>query len=96
MARSSLMVDTGDLRSLFTTLGAVKAAFEAGGDGIDDADACGHPGLAQRVRSFAAGWDDSRRQLAEAIGDLGASALGIADGFDAADADLAASLAGED
>jgi hypothetical protein len=96
MARSSLKVDTRDLRSLSTALGEVKAAFEAGGDGIDDAEACGHAGLVQRVRSFATGWNDSRRQLAEAIGDLGTSALGIADGFDEADAELTAAVAGDD
>ncbi|TWX38701.1 hypothetical protein ES689_08800 [Frigoribacterium sp. ACAM 257] len=96
MARSSLTVDTEDLRSLFATLGEVKSAFESGRDCVDDADACGHAGLVQRVRSFSTGWDDTRRRLAEAIGDLGTSARGIADGFDDADAELAASLAGDD
>jgi hypothetical protein len=95
MARSSLTVDTVDLRSLFSTLGEVKAAFEAGGDGTDDADACGHAGLVQRVRSFSTQWNDKRRQLAEAIGDLGTAALGIADGFDDVETELAASLTGD-
>lgn len=95
MARSSLTVDTVDLRSLFTTLGEVKAAFEAGGDGTDDADACGHAGLVRRVRSFSTQWNDTRRQLAEAIGDLGTTALGIADGFDGVEGELAASLGGD-
>jgi hypothetical protein len=94
MARSSLMVDTGDLRSLFTTLGEVQAAFEQGGDGSDDAEACGHAGLVQRVRSFSTQWNDSRRQLGEAIGDLGEAALGIAAGFDDVEAELADSLGG--
>ena len=95
MARSSLTIDTGDFRSLFTTLGEVKAAFEDGGDPAADADACGDAALTQRVRSFSTRWNDSRRQLAEAIGDLGEAALGIADGFDDVEGQLAASLAGE-
>jgi hypothetical protein len=96
MARSSLTVDTDDLRTLSTSLGEVKAVFEADGDATDDADACGHADLAQRVRSFSTNWNDSRRQLAEAIGELGQAAVSIADGFDDVEADLAASLDGDD
>jgi hypothetical protein len=92
MARSSLTVDTGDLRSLCTTLGEVEAAFESGGDETGDAEACGHAGLVQRVRSFSSESNDTRRRLAEAIGDLGEAALGIAVGFDDVEAELAASL----
>lgn len=92
MVRSTLMVDTRDLRSLFTTLGEVQAAFQRGDDERDDADACGHAELVTRVRSFSTQWNDSRRRLGEAIGDLGEAARGIAVGFDDVEAELAASL----
>ena len=95
MARSSLTIDTGDLRSLFTTLGEVSAAFQSSRDDAVDADACGHVGLAQRVLSFSAEWNDTRRHLAESIGDLGEAALGIAVGFDDVEAELAESLSGD-
>jgi hypothetical protein len=88
MARSTLTVRGSSLESLFSSLSTIKRDLEA-------ADACGHEGLAQRVRSFSTEWNDVRRGLAESLADLGRSAAALSDGFTDVENRLAGQLAGE-
>ncbi|WP_423922286.1 hypothetical protein ACPEEZ_02460 [Frigoribacterium sp. 2-23] len=82
MAGSTLTVDGGSLERLWSDLIAAKSEFDsADRNAADAADACGHVGLADRVRSFSASWDHTRSKLADAIGDLATAAKAINDGF---------------
>ena len=49
-------------------------------DGI--AAAVGHPGLADRIREFAHGWDDTRKGMLEGIGFLAEAAEGVGTTFE--------------
>ena len=95
MARSTLTVRGSSLEALFSTLSAIKRDLEAAdGSAAEAADACGHEGLAARMRSFSTEWNDVRRGLSESLGDLGGSALALSDGFSDAENRLAGQLAG--
>lgn len=58
------------------------------------ADAVGHDGLADAVRSFAHAWDDTRSDMTESIKGLGEATTSIADVFEQADQELAAAMDG--
>ncbi|MGH3889420.1 MAG: hypothetical protein ACRDSZ_23145 [Pseudonocardiaceae bacterium] len=61
----------------------------------DAADAIGHRGLADAVRSFAHNWDDRRAKMVEKIDTLAKSATGVGDAFEQVDTEFAAALRGE-
>lgn len=84
------------MTALWTDLVSVKSALQgADDDAAALADAVGHAGLAERVRSFSSRWDDLRYDLTESVGSLAEAALQIDDAFAATDADLQASLLGD-
>ncbi|MEU1971203.1 hypothetical protein ABZ477_06095 [Microbacterium sp. NPDC019599] len=91
-----LRVDLERMRAVGADLNRVAHEFEGAdvrSDGI--ADATGHPGLADAVRSFAHSWNDTREEMTGGIRALGDAASAIADGFGQTDADLAAAISGE-
>lgn len=95
MGRSTLTVRGSSLEALFSTLTVIKRELEAADGSADEAaDACGHAGLAERVRLFSTEWNDVRRGLSESLGDLGRAAGALADGFSEVENQLAGQLAG--
>ncbi|MEE6272339.1 hypothetical protein [Georgenia wangjunii] len=88
-----LRIDLEGLRDLGTDLGVVAREFgEANVSSDAVAEATGHPGLAEAVRSFAHGWDDKREDMVAGIEALGEGARAIADAFTDIDNEYAASL----
>ena len=90
-----LRVDLDRMRTVGSDLHRVAGEFEQAdvrSDGI--ADATGHAGLADAVRSFAHSWNDTREEMTGSVRALGDAAAAIADGFGQTDANLAAALSG--
>ena len=90
---SDLVVDTTALSDLGTDLARVATEFsEANVHSDTIADAVGHERLADKVRSFAHGWDDTREDMVEQITFLSEAATAIADTLIETDGQLACSL----
>lgn len=91
-----LRVDTSLLRTAGEQLRVVATEFHHANANSDDAaDAIGHRGLADAVRSFAHNWDDRRAKMVEKIDTLAKSATGVGDAFEQVDTEFAAALRGE-
>lgn len=96
MSRGTLRYDSTGMRSLWNELRTVRAEF----DNADEhsgaaAEAVGHAGLADRVRSFSSGWDGMRGELSDAIGRLAETASKLDEAFNESERALAASMTGE-
>ena len=88
-----LVIDVGMLKDLGTDLGKVATEFaEANVRSDDIAEAVGHDKLAQTVRSFAHGWDDTREDMTEQITFLSEASTEIAKVFEELDGELACAL----
>lgn len=84
------------LRTAGEQLRVVATEFHHANANSDDAaDAIGHRGLADAVRSFAHNWDDRRAKMVEKIDTLAKSATGVGDAFEQVDTEFAAALRGE-
>jgi hypothetical protein len=92
----TLRVDTALLRTAGTQLRVVAEEFQQANANSDDAaEAIGHPGLAEAVRSFAHNWDDRRAKMVEKIGTLATSATTVGEAFEELDKEFAAALRAE-
>ncbi|MGH3831273.1 MAG: hypothetical protein ACRDRS_12645 [Pseudonocardiaceae bacterium] len=92
----TLRVDTALLRVAGSQLRVVATEFQQANANSDDAaDAIGHRGLADAVRSFAHNWDNRRAKMVEKIGTLAKSATGVGEAFDELDQQFAAALRGQ-
>jgi hypothetical protein len=90
---ADLRVDLERLREVGTDLGRIGNEFDQANVRSDSlADATGHPGLADAVRSFAHAWDDTRADMLGGIQGMAEAASAIADAFTQTDGDLAAAL----
>lgn len=88
-----LKIDTERVRSVGTGLTRIAGEFENANSHSDRlADAVGHDGLAEAVRSFAHSWDDTRTAMTDSIKGLSEATLAIADIFEQADGELAAAF----
>ena len=90
-----LRIDLDRMRMVGDDLHRVAREFDGAdvrSDGI--AEATGHPGLADAVRSFAHSWNDTREEMTGGITALGDAAAAIAEAFTQTDADLAAAVSG--
>ena len=84
-----LVIDVGMLKDLGTDLGKVATEFaEANVRSDDIAEAVGHDKLAQTVRSFAHGWDNTREHMTEQITFLSEAATASAEVFEEVDGEL--------
>lgn len=91
-----LRVDTTMLRVAGQQLRVVATEFQQANANSDDAaDAIGHGGLADAVRSFAHNWDDRRAKMVEKIGTLAKSAVTVGEAFEELDKQFAAALRGD-
>ena len=92
---ADLRIDTERVRAVGTGLTRIAREFEQANVRSDRiADATGHDGLADAVRSFAHSWDDTRSDMTESIKGLGEATTAIADVFEQADQELAAAMDG--
>ncbi|PZU47566.1 MAG: hypothetical protein DI566_05375 [Microbacterium sp.] len=92
---SDLRIDTERVRAVGTGLARIAHEFENANVRSDQiAEATGHDGLADAVRSFAHSWDDTRSDMTESITGLGEATTAIADTFEQADQELAAAMDG--
>lgn len=92
----TLRVDTGLLRVAGSQLRVVATEFHHANANSDDAaDAVGHRGLADAVRSFAHNWDDRRAKMIERIDTLATAATGVGEAFEQVDKEFAAALRGD-
>lgn len=90
-----LRVDTLLLREAGAQLRFVADEFHHANARSDDgADATGHPGLAEAVRSFAHSWDDRRAKMVDNIAALAKAATTVGEAFEELDREFAASLQG--
>lgn len=90
-----LRIDTDMLREAGRQLRFVADEFSHANANSDHvAEAVGHPGLADAVRSFAHSWDDTRKEIVKSIGTLANTASGVGDAFDKLEHEFAASLRG--
>lgn len=90
---ADLVVDTTLLSDLGNDLGRVATEFSEANVRSDTiADAVGHDGLSDTVRSFAHGWDDTREDMVEQITFLSDAATSIAEVMAETDIELARSL----
>lgn len=90
---SDLVVDTTALSDLGTDLARVATEFSDANVRSDQiADAVGHDRLAEKVRGFAHGWDNTREDMVEQIVFLSDAATAIADTLIDADGQLAGAL----
>ena len=91
-----MVIDVGALDTLGTDLSAVGAQFEDANAYSDRAaEHVGHPDLADRIRSFAHGWDDTRDKMTESIKALGEGASTLAQNWRDIDQAGADALTGE-
>jgi hypothetical protein len=91
-----LRVDTGLLRETGAKLRFVATEFEHANVRSDDAaEATGHSGLGEAVRSFAHNWDDRRAKMVKNIATLAESASGVGEAFEELDSEFAAALRGQ-
>ncbi|MFT4108298.1 hypothetical protein [Propionicimonas sp.] len=78
----TLIVEVDAIRTMGNDLKSVAAEFDGANANSDViADAVGHPGLAEEVRDFAHGWDDTRAKMVEAMKALGDAAITVADNW---------------
>lgn len=92
---TDLRVDTERVRAVGTGLTRIATEFRNANVRSDRiAEAVGHGGLADAVRSFAHSWDDTREDMTESITGLSEATLAIADIFEQADQELAAAMDG--
>ncbi len=88
-----LRVDIDRMRSVGLDLARIGGEFESANVRSDSvADATGHDGLAEVVRSFAHSWDDTREAMVGGIKGLGEASTMIADAFTQTDSELARAL----
>jgi len=91
-----MVIDVGALDTLGADLSVVGAQFEnANADSDRTAEHVGHVDLADRVRSFAHGWDDTRSKMTESIKTLGEAASTLAQNWRDIDQAGADALSGE-
>ena len=84
------------LRTAGEQLRVVATEFHHANANSDDAaEAIGHRGLADAVRSFAHNWDDRRAKMIEKIDTLATSAAGVGEAFEQVDKEFAAALRGD-
>jgi hypothetical protein len=90
---TDLRVDLTSLRAVSTDLTGIGREFADANVHSDRiADAAGHSGLADAIRSFAHSWDDTRGDMLESIQGLAEAATAVADIFSETDAELARAL----
>jgi hypothetical protein len=90
---SDLRLDLAAVTDLGAALTTVAGEFEnadSHSEGI--ADAVGHEGLADAVRSFADNWDDKRGKMTENLRLLADAATTVAQTFTDVDGELAAAI----
>jgi hypothetical protein len=88
-----LKIDLDAVRAIGSDLKSLAGEFEGANVRSDAlAEAVGHSGLSDAVRSFAHSWDDTREDMLEGIKGLGEAAGVIADVFAQTDADLEAAF----
>jgi hypothetical protein len=87
---ADLRFDLDAVRDIASDLRTIASEFRDANVGSERiADATGHPGLADAVRSFAHSWDDTREEMLGTIEGLGEATDAIADAFAQTDSDLA-------
>ncbi len=92
---SDLDIDTTVLREGGESLRIVATEFEHANTRSDDAaEACGHSGLGERVRSFAHNWDDRREKMLENIVTLAEYAKVTGETFEEVENEFVAALEG--
>ena len=92
---SDLRLDLAAVTELGTTLTTVADEFANANTRSDRiADAVGHDGLADAVRSFAHGWDDKRGKMTGNIKALADAATTVSQAFTDADGQLATAIEG--
>ena len=92
---ADLRLDTERVRTVGAGLTRIAAEFQNANVRSDRiAEAVGHDGLADAVRSFAHAWDDTREDMTSSITGLGEATTAIADTFEQADQELAAAMDG--
>ena len=90
---TDLRVDLESLRAVSTDLTGISREFADANVHSDRiADAAGHSGLADAIRSFAHSWDDTRGDMLESIQGLAEASNAVADIFTETDAELARAL----
>ncbi|MCR2799925.1 MULTISPECIES: hypothetical protein [unclassified Microbacterium] len=88
-----LKIDLEQVRAVGTDLGRIAREFESANVRSDRiAEATGHDGLADAVRSFAHSWDDTREDMLESVRGLGEATTAIADVFAETDVELASAI----
>lgn len=86
---TQLRVDTRLLRETGAQLRVVATEFEHANATSDDAaEAVGHNGMGEAVRSFAHNWDDRRAKMMENISKLAESAKVTGEAFESLDQEL--------
>ncbi|MGL3198230.1 MULTISPECIES: hypothetical protein [Curtobacterium] len=96
MSRGTLRYDSSELQSLLSELRTVRSALDRADEhSSTTADAVGHSGLADRIRSFSTGWDGMRGDLSDAIGELMETAAKVDEAFDEAERALETSVSGD-
>jgi hypothetical protein len=93
---SDLKVSTADLRAAGAYLLAVYREFSAAGKIADTgAEAVAHDRLRDRLRDFAANWDDRRDEICASINGLGEAAEAAAEVYEEIERELVRALRGE-
>jgi hypothetical protein len=89
----TLKVDTEVLRVAGSNLRLVAKAFNnAEADSAQAGAACGHEDLRKALASFASNWDDRRARIMESLAAVAEACVGIGEGFEQLDTELAAAL----
>lgn len=92
---SDLKLDLAAVTELGSTLTTVAHEFaDANARSDQVADAVGHHGLADRVRSFAHDWDDKRAKMTGNIKALADAASAVSQAFTDVDGQLATAIEG--
>lgn len=76
----TITVAVDAIRTMGEDLKSVAAEFDGANANSDSiAAAVGHSRLAEVVREFAHGWDDTRKKMVEAMNALGDASISVAD-----------------
>jgi uncharacterized phage infection (PIP) family protein YhgE len=90
MASPDLLLNIKMLEETEKDLAAIVSEFEGADDFSDSvADATGQDHLADKVRDFATGWNEHRKDMLESIKTIHESVKKIYDSFDQTDKKLA-------
>ncbi|AEG45550.1 hypothetical protein [Isoptericola variabilis] len=91
-----LRIDLGVVRDTATRLGSIGTSLEGAESAADElAGMIPHRGLAGCVEKFGKNWDRARTELIGKLEDLQGAATTVADTFEEADSEMAATVRGE-